>query len=257
MQKLPNGVDKDDAKSQQIGQWLDYALGESNNYAANQLVIFLGDGDIRLGTQRFTEFMRSLGFENTYMQSGYDAQAQLRQIPTPGNQRQDWNTNPDSNLQSTPKEMGLILSAIYRCMEGKGLLLEIYPNDFTSDECRTILFYMTHDEFQELIWAGLPGYKKAWIVHKHGFAFESHSDVALIWGPTGPYVISIFLYRKGWMDWNSSNGAMQSVSRITWNFFEFKQKEQAIEAPPALILAPPPGYQAIKQYIPVASTGFR
>ncbi len=82
-----------------VGQWMDYALGESNNHAANQLLAFLGDGDITAGTRVFTDFMRSLGFESTYMQSGYDAQVQLPQIPTPGNQRTDWNTDPDSNLQ--------------------------------------------------------------------------------------------------------------------------------------------------------------
>jgi beta-lactamase class A len=251
MRKLANGVAADDAGSQEIGLLLDYALGESNNYAANQLLAYLGDGDINTGTRAFTEFMRSLGFTSTYMQSGYDSQVQLAQIPTPGNQQTEWETDPDTNLQSTPREMGRILSAIYACTQGTGPLLEIYPGEITPDECWQILFYMTHDQFREMVWGGLPDKDNQWIVHKHGFAYESHSDVALVWGPAGPYVMSIFLFREGWMDWATSNSTMQKVSRIAWEFFEFKRAQElaknpeASAPPPAPELAPPPGYQEI------------
>ena len=257
MHKLANGIPVDDAEADLVGQWVDYALGESNNHAANQLLGYLGDGSVEVGTARFTTFMRELGMTSTYMQSGYDAQVQLAQIPTPGNQRTDWNTNPDSNIQSTPKEMGRTLAAIYDCTQGHGLLIETYGDRITPDECMTILFYMSHDEFQELVWAGLPRPEKAWIVHKHGFAFESHSDVALVWGPTGPYVLSIFLFREGWMDWFNSNTAMKTISRITWNFFEFQRQQTGASTPTAFILEPPPGYTEIHPYIKVASTGFR
>jgi hypothetical protein len=200
--------------------------------------------------------MHEMGFLSTYMQSGYDAQTRT-QIPTPGNQRTDWNTNPDSNLQTTTAEMGRTMSALYECTQGRGLLIETFGDAITPDECLSLLFYMSHDEFQELVWAGLPRPENAWIVHKHGFAYESHSDVALVWGPAGPYVISIFLYREGWMDWLNSNSAMKTVSRITWNFFEFQREHLGMSTPEAFILEPPPGYTELHQYIKVASTGFR
>jgi hypothetical protein len=258
MQKLPRGVHSGDEQSRLVGQWIDYALGESNNYAANQLLSFLGDGDTSAGARRYTEFMRSLGFENTYMQSGYDTQVQLPQIPTPGNQRTDWDTNPDSNLQTTPTEMGRMLSAIYECSLDKGILVERYPGEITPEECSSILYYLSHDEFQEMLWAGLPNVAEAWILHKHGFAFESHSDVALIWGPSGPYVLSVFLYRSGWMDWATSNSTLKAISRITWSFFEFQKEQQGLEPVEPIILSPPSGYVPIKdEYIKVASTGFQ
>lgn len=258
MRELARGVHPGDEEAQLVGQWMDYALGESNNYAANQLLQYLGDGDTSAGARRFTEFMRSLGFESTYMQSGYDLQTQLPEIPTPGNQRDDWDTNPDSNLQSTPKEMGRMLSAIYECTLGEGILIERYAQEITPDECHSILYYLSHDEFQEMLWAGLPDPAHAWIVHKHGFAFESHSDVALIWGPAGPYVMSVFLYRSGWMDWETSNGTLKALSRITWNFFEFKKEQMDLEPVEPIVLTPPPGYVPVaEEYIPVASTGFQ
>lgn len=250
MQKM-DGLPAGDDTAFEVGQWIDFALGESNNFAANLLVQYLGNGDVGAGARNFTSFMRELGFESTYMQSGYDAQAQLAQIPTPGNQRDDWSTNPDSNLQSTPREMGEILTAIYHCAQGHGLLLERFPNDYTPEECEYILFYLGHDEFQELLWSGIPRPNDAWFMHKHGFAFESHSDVALVWGPTGPYVISVFLYRPGWMDWNTSNDAMKAVSRITWNFFDFRSQYMEEPPEPPMELSVPPAYVPV----PGAPTG--
>ncbi len=257
MAQLPNGIALDDPESDLVGQWIDYALGESNNHAANQLIAHLGDGSTDVGVGRFTSFMRELGFFSTYMQSPYDAQVQYPQLPTPGNQRTDWETNPDSNLQTTAAEMGRMLMAIYECSLGYGLLIETMPDKITPDECSAILFYMSHDEFQELVWAGLPRLDSAWIVHKHGFTYESHSDVALVWGPTGPYVISIFLYSEGWMDWFTSNSTMKTVSRITWNFFEFQRQHLGLETEEPTILEPPPGYKKLHDYIKVASTGYR
>ena len=257
MADLPNGIALDDEEADLVGQWVDYALGESNNHAANQLVAHLGDGSVDAGAARFTAFMQELGMFSTYMQSGYDAQVQYAQIPTPGNQRTDWNANPDSNLQTTPAEMGRILSAIYECTQGGGRLIETFGDAITPQECLTILFYMSHDEFQEMVWAGLPRPESAWIVHKHGFVFDSHSDVALVWGPTGPYVISIFLHRDNWMDWFTSNSTMKVVSRLTWNFFAFQREQLGITTPEPFILEPPPGYTKLHDYIKVASTGYR
>ncbi len=252
MARLPNGVAAGDETAVQVGQWLDYALGESNNYAANQLLSFLGGGDSNAGARHVTEFARSIGLVNTFMQSGFDAPSRAP-LPTPANQRTDWNTNPDSNLQSTPFEMGQILSAIYECTQDTGILRTTYPNELTPEECRQILFYMTHDQFQELVWGGLPDVKNTWIVHKHGFAYESHSDLALVWGPTGPYVISIFLHRAGWMDWGTSNSNMAAISRLTWRFFEFQRDQLQLSRREPLVLEPPPGYVKITNYIPTAA----
>lgn len=236
--------------------WVDHALGESSNFAANQLIRFLGNGDIFTGARRVTEFMHELGFTNTYLQTGYDDKSPRAEIPTPANQRTDWNTNPDTHLQSTPADMGRLLAEIYRCTQGDGLLLETFGDDFTPEECEYILFYMSHDEFRELIWAGLPKPDSTWIVHKHGFVNEAHSDAALIWGPTGPYVLTVYLFRPGWMDWTTSNGNMKEISRIVWNFFQFKAQQEGIDPPAPPTLVPPPNYVPVNTYRSVASSSW-
>jgi len=247
-----DGLPADDPDSVQLGQWIDFALGESNNFAANMLIREVGDSQMHVGVRRITDFMAQLGFVNTYMQSGYDFKTQLPEIPTPGNQHPDWHTNPDSNLQTTTAEMGYLLTTIYDCAQGGGLLIQTFGSAFTPQECEAILFYMGHDQFQELLWAGLPNPREAWIVHKHGFAFESHSDVALVWGPTGPYVITVFLYRPGWLDWTTSNRTMKDISRITWNYFAFQQHHamaqgEAIERESPIMLQSPPAYVALPE----------
>lgn len=231
------------------GQRIDLALYEADNQAANQLLRSLGKGDQATGAQNFTDFMRGLGFVNTYLQSGFDAPP-LPPLATPANQRQDWNTKPDPNLQTTPADLGRLLAAIYECTQGKGVLIKTDPTHFTPDQCRYLLFYLSHDQLQALIWAGLPQPQQTWIVHKHARAAETHGDVALIWGPTGPYVLSIFLYQANWLDLKLSNDTMQTVSRLTWDFFALQktQGQQSAGAPPDL--KPPPGYIAIDNYAP-------
>ena len=232
----------DGVEDREIGQLIDYALGESNNVAANGVLRRVGDGDIFNGGRRVTEFMAGLGFVNSFIQTGYDDKSAIAQIPTAANQRTDWDTEPDTHLQTTPADMGRLLAEIYRCTQGEGKLLEVYAGQLTAEECNTILFYLSHDEFTELIWAGLPRPDDAWVVHKHGFVNDAHSDLALIWGPTGPYVLSVYLYRRGWMDWETSNAAMKEISRIVWSYFAFQQELQKIIPPEPLVLEVPANY---------------
>jgi hypothetical protein len=228
-----------------LGQWIDYALGESSNPAANEVLRWIGDRDIYVGGRRVTEMMRALGLNNSFIQTGYEDKSNIAAIPTAANQRDDWNTNPDPHLQSTPADMGRLLAEIYRCWQGEGKLIDTFGDAFTQRECHDILFYMSHNEFQELIWGGIPRPKTAWIVHKHGFVNEAHSDLALVWGPAGPYVISVYLWRRGWMDWETSNSTMNEVSRIVWNYFQFKADVEGIAPlePPYFEL--PPNYAPI------------
>lgn len=240
-----------------LGQLMDYALGESSNDAANLLLERIGGGSRAGGAVEVTALMNELGFENTFMLTGYEEFTPQAPPRTPANQQTEWNTNPDSNLQTTPADMGRLLAMIYRCAQGEGPLIHDLDQPLTMEECRTILFYMSHDEFTELIWGGLPRPDESWILHKHGFVNEAHSDVALVWGPTGPYVVSVFLWRSGWMDWDTSNGTMREISRIVWNFFDFRAGLQEVGSGEELVLEPPPNYRPINTYSSRAATLFQ
>ncbi len=235
------------------GQDIDLALYEADNQRANQLLSELGNGDLIVGAGKFTDFMHRLGLVNTYMQAAFDAPP-LPLLVTAANQRTDWNTKPDPNQQTTPADIGRILAALYECTQGKGLLSKLNPARFTPEQCRQVLFFMSHDQAQELIWGGLPQPQQTWIVHKATRTAETHGDVALIWGPTGPYVLSIFLYQANWLDLQLSNTTMQTVSRLTWDFFALQKTQGNKLAPtPPLRLEPPPGYIAIDTYLPTTA----
>jgi beta-lactamase class A len=214
-------------------------LVENENSAANALLGRLGKGDATAGAQQFTQFVQTLGLTNTYMLTPFAAPPQ-RPLPTTANQRTDWNTTPDPNIQTTPQDTGRLLSAIYTCLNGQGPLPALNARAFTPTTCRQILVAMTNNPLQDLIWAGLPNPQTQWIVHKHGISDEANSDLALIWGPSGPYVLAISLYRKNWLDWQTSNQTMQQVSRLVWQFFELQQKQEgrAPKQPPVLTELP-------------------
>lgn len=218
-----------------IAQAIAQTLAEDDNTAANQLLTLLGHGDQRAGAQSVTDFMRKLGLVNTYLQGGFNVPA-LPPLSTAANQRADWNTKPDPNLQTTPVDLGRLLAAIYECTEGKGMLVAFNPDRFTHASCQQMLAYIAQDQPQELLWLGLPNPKERWIVHQQGAGDQTQGDVALVWGPTGPYVITVFLYQGGWLDRQVSSATMQQVSRLVWDFFAL-QKDQvgaSAGAPPAL-----------------------
>ncbi len=192
--------------------------------------------------------LRALGLNNSFIQTGYEDASNIAALPTAADQQTDWNTNPDDHLQATAADMGHLLAEIYRCWQGEGRLLDVFAPAFTPQECGEMLFYMSHDEFQELLWGGLPRPKTSWIIHKHGFVNESHSDVALVWGPTGPYVLSVYLWRDGWMDWDNSNRTMAEVSRIVWNYFAFKGNVESMVPPEPPRLPQPAYYVPLKDH---------
>lgn len=229
------------ASDSDLGQWIDLALGDSNNSAANLLLLSLGDGDVVRGAAVLTEFGQQLGFENTFMLTGFDDPSPVNPRVTAANSG-EWDTSPDPHLQTTAADIGRILAGIFECAQGGGIFLETFPLEITPSECRSVLFYLSHNDFPEMIWGGLPEPAERTILHKHGFSFEQHGDVAIVWGPAGPYVLSFFLYRPGWLDWSISNGTMYNVSRITWRFFEEVAQRTGRSSQPPLNLSEPIGY---------------
>lgn len=225
-----------------LGQWIDLALGDSNNAAANLLLHALGNGNVIRGAATVTDFARQLGLQNTFILTGYDDRSLVTPLTTPANSQQEWNTRPDTHLQTTAADMGRILAGIWECTQGRGLFIETFPQEIQPEECMSILFYLAHNDFQEMLWGGLPERGQRFVLHKHGFTHEQHGDVALIWGPAGPYVLSLYLYRRDWLDWATSNSTMYNVSRIAWRFHEHLAAHEGRTFMAPMELQPPAGY---------------
>jgi hypothetical protein len=181
--------------------------------SANELLALIGDGDAAAGVTALNASMRKLGLKSTFMAAPYD-QAGPR-VTTPANSKTDVNTQPDPNIQTTPREIGMVMQMLVECEQGGGTLLAAYSGQITQAECQKILETLKLNEITALILSGLPQGTRA--VHRHGYTSDTEGDVAVIWGPTGPYVLSIFLYKPSWLEWDFASETMGDLSRIVWS----------------------------------------
>ena len=195
-------------------------LGLSGNFTANLLLRLVGGGAIGnewQGADKVTQTLRALGLQNTFMATPYDTEALPRTYSTPANSRKDYNTVPDQHMQTTAKDIALVLEWIVQCSEGGGTLLAAYPDQLTADECKQMLDFIDLNKKHILLETGLP--PGVHFVHKHGFVDDSHGDVAAVWSPAGPYIISVYLWKNGWVEWPLSSSLMADASKAAWDYF--------------------------------------
>jgi hypothetical protein len=102
----------------------------------------------------------------------------------------------------------------------------VYGDKITQDECKQALNFMSYNEMKEMLVGGLP--QGATAVHKHGYVPDTHGDIAAVWGPAGPYVLSVFLYRPTWLEWAYSNPTFGDLAKASWNVFQLMAEEQAV-----------------------------
>ena len=191
----------------------------SGNFTANLMLGKIGGDDWDVGVQRMNQAFKALGMKNTFMAVPYDRKLAVPpRIVTEANSRTDFNTFPDPYMQTTPRDIGMSLQMLVACSQGGGTLIAVYGDELTPAECQQALDFMSLNEMKELLVGGLPPGAKA--VHKHGYVPDTHGDVAVIWGPAGPYVLSVFLYRPTWLEWSISNPTMKEIAGATWDFFD-------------------------------------
>ena len=190
----------------------------SGNFTANLLLRdTIGDGDAYEGVRRLNQTMKLIGLVNTFMATPYDEDVLPQHISTPANQRTDVSTNPDPFMQTTPQDMGRLLEMIYQCADGGGTLIAAYPDELTPDECQAMLDMMSQNHIGALIEAGLPEGTR--VAHKHGWVGDTHGDAGIVFTPGGDYVLCIYLYHQGWLEWEVSSPLMARISEATYKYF--------------------------------------
>ncbi len=192
----------------------------AGNYTANRVLSFLGDGDPLAGADKVTQLLHDVGLENSFIVAPYAWEGAIpRIVRTPANQNPRYFTLPDPLIQATAEDMGLLMSMVVNCARGRGTLLAVFPDRLTPEECEDLLRILALNPVTEaLLPEGIP--HDARYVHKHGYAADTHGDVAAIWGPDGVYVISVFLSTPGeWLVWDLSNTTFIDISRLTWEYF--------------------------------------
>lgn len=185
--------------------------------------------DQNLGPISVTEDMQEIGLENTFLAGYFFFGAPLLvAYDTPANQRFDINTNPDLYNQTTPSDIGMLLSDIYQCAEtGGGALIAVKGQAVTQDECRTMLSFLLKNRIGVLIEAGVPDGTQ--VAHKHGWVtngsgiINTIGDAGVVYTPGGDYVLVVFLYDREQLIWESASSLVAEISQAVYNYYNLGQ----------------------------------
>lgn len=211
--------------SPEIAELVQEMIAMSDNVSTDALMVEVLDPT--LGPLDVTKTMKALGLENTFLDGMFYVGAPLLSggINTPANTRQDVNTEPDRYNQTTPAEIGMLLSDIYQCAQySGGSLIAAFPGEITSGECKSMITYLTQNRIGVLIEAGLPDGTQ--IGHKHGWAIDpldglmhAVGDAGLVYTPGGNYVLAIFIHNTDQIVWDNANQLYADLSRAVYNYY--------------------------------------
>ena len=184
--------------------WMRRMIIDSDNLAANKMLATSVDGDgteaAYLGTQEMNKMFQALGLERTYQNMPYEGRDFLIGVlkynivrgpkidgPAP-------NTDADPLLRTTPAEMAKVFAEIYRCSQGKGELLKLYPDTLNAERCSEILALMHENADNSRMMSGLPA--DAYVSHKSGWIEDMQADVGIVTTPDNQHsLMAIYVYR--------------------------------------------------------------
>jgi beta-lactamase class A/uncharacterized protein YraI len=197
----------------------------SENTATNTMIRLVGNGNAYSGAAYITETMQQLGLKNTFLLGPLDdgTKATPTDVPpqpisSPKTQADQTSAEPDPYSQSTPDDLGWLLSGIYQCaVDGSGPFSTTFPGAFTANECRQMVRTMRANKIGAMIEAGVP--LDIPVAHKHGWIPDTHGDAGLVTTPGNDYVLSVMLYGKTWLNYDDSFPAIAEISRMTYNAY--------------------------------------
>ncbi len=197
----------------------------SENTSSNQLLRFLGDGDVYRGADYVTATMQALGLNDTFL-AGPLAVEMPGAGPTPTvpplrlrkTSADQVATTPDRSNQTTPSDLGWLLAGIYQCaLDGTGPLPAMFPRELATQKCRGMLRTLRADDIPAMLRAGVP--EGIQVAHKHGWVAEVHGDAGIISTPGGDYVLVVMLRDRTWLNYADSFPTIAEISRMVYNAF--------------------------------------
>ncbi|MBN1668020.1 MAG: serine hydrolase [Anaerolineales bacterium] len=215
-----------DQPDQETLKLLEDMIDKSGNEAADWLM------DRVIATNRsplvIQDDMQAIGLQNTFLAGYFYAGAPLLAfVDTPANTRTDINTDPDLYSQTTPSDIGMLLSDIYQCSQsGGGALLASFPGEITQEECRLMIDYLARNKIGVLIEAGVPDGTR--VAHKHGWVtyqgiINTIGDAAIVFTPGGNFVLVIFVYHPQQLIWDSASRLVADLATAVYNYYNLPQ----------------------------------
>jgi beta-lactamase class A len=197
-------------------------IEKSDNESANELLAMIGEGDGLLGTRRMNATLADvLGIEFTTLAAPFESITYLSKfegvtIPKRGQEGEAPFTDADPYLRATPNEMTRIVTAIVRCANGEGPLLDMAETALTPVRCDEMLEVMAQNEDINKIVAGVP--KDAFVAHKSGWADDVRADSGYVHTAAGDeYVVSMWIWDSvEYIDTEVSDPLLADISRIVY-----------------------------------------
>ena len=192
----------------------------SENISTNELLADIGGGNPFTGAIEVTNMLQDIGLSNTFLTAPFANDPFITPQPaiipqTTANQQR---AEPDPYNQVTVNELGGLLASIYQCAYNEsGVLLETFPDQFTPVECRQILRAMSDNKIDAMFESGVPLDTR--VAHKHGWIEDTHGDAAVIYTPSGDYVLVTVVHNPVWMDYSESFPLLAEISRTVYNYF--------------------------------------
>jgi beta-lactamase class A len=201
---------------------LEDMIDRSGNEAADWLMDRVIDP--RRGPLEVSEDMEALGLKNTFL-AGYFSLGSpiLAAFQTPANSRADINTDPDPYSQTTPSDIGMLLTDLYQCAENGGSALRaVFGDAITQEECQSMITYLVNNKLPVLLTGGIPEGTR--IGHKHGWVstngiINTIGDAGVIYTPGGNYVLVVFLHHPDQLVWDPASRLISELSKAVYNFY--------------------------------------
>jgi beta-lactamase class A len=207
-----------------LSELMTLMIERSENDPADNLMEELMDPN--LGPLQLTQDMEDLGLTNTFLAGYfYNGAPLLQRFSTTANQRADVNTSPDSYNQTTPAEMGMLLSDIYQCAQsGGGTFAAVFPGEISQNECRQMINFLVLDKIGVLLQAGLPegtqfAHKHGWVTDPTDGVIHTISDAGIVYSSGGNYILTVYLYHPTQIIWDQANLMVAKLSLAVYNYY--------------------------------------
>lgn len=184
--------------------WMRKMIIDSDNLAANKMLAtsISGQGteSAYLGAQDMNTMLINLGLEHTYQNMPYEAREYLIGVLNykikrgPKEEGPPPYTDADPMLRTTPAEMSKVFIELYRCSQGSGELIKLYPQTLNADRCGQMLALMHENADNSRMMSGLP--EDAYVSHKSGWIEDMQADVGIVTTPDKRhFMMAIYVYR--------------------------------------------------------------
>lgn len=214
-------------------RWMRKMIIESDNLSANKMlatsVAGQGTESSYLGAQDMNAMLIALGLEHTYQNMPYEARDYLIGVLNyeikrgPKEEGPPPYTDADPMLRTTPAEMSKVFIELYRCSQGSGELLKLYPDTLNAERCGQMLALMHENADYSRMMSGLPD--DAYVSHKSGWIEDMQADVGIITTPDKRhFMMAIYVYRDiakngGYLLDNVAGPAIGGFARLIYSAF--------------------------------------